>query len=353
MRSGEARPAVTSPVPRAVWASLVRSDPGAVVTQSLAWRDAVFADGRYQDVSRLYEFASGEQVAVPMAQPRRLPSWATAAASWPRPWGVGGPICQDGRIGAAEAAAVLTDLARQGTLAADIQLRPGADDIWLSEVRQFQVEEHGSHVLDLDGGFSQIWDRSFRGTARTAIRKAERSGLDVEVDRSGQLLPVFWDLYEKSIQRWSAAQHEPLWLTRWRTVRATPPGMLATVARQFGADFGIWVARSAGVPVAAIIVLRSGAYAKYWRGAMDKELATRVRANEFLHRLAIEEACRDGYRFYDMGPSRPGSPLAGFKEKLGATQWLSYSLHAERLPVRPVARWSRDTVKRMIRFRDV
>jgi hypothetical protein len=353
VRSGEALPAVTSPVPRAVWASLVRSDPGAVVTQSLAWRDAVFADGRYQDVSRLYEFASGEQVAVPMAQSRRLPSWATVAASWPRPWGVGGPICQDGRIGAAEAAAVLADLARQGTLVADIQLRPGADDTWLSEACQFQVEEHGSHVLDLGGGFSQIWQRSFRGTARTAIRKAERSGLDVEVDRSGQLLPVFWDLYEKSIQRWSAAQHEPLWLTRWRTVRATPPGMLATVARQFGANFGIWVARSAGVPVAAIIVLRSGAYAKYWRGAMDKELATQVRANEFLHRLAIEEACRDGYRFYDMGPSRPGSPLADFKEKLGATQLLCYTLHAERLPVRPVAHWARDTVKRMIRFRDV
>jgi hypothetical protein len=117
---------------------------------------------------------------------------------------------------------------------------------------------------------------------------------------------VFWDLYEKSIQRWSAVQHEPLWLTRWRTVRATPPGMLATVARQFGANFGIWVARSAGVPVAAIIVLRSGAYAKYWRGAMDKELATRVRANEFLHRLAIEEASGMAIVFMTWAPRGQG-----------------------------------------------
>jgi hypothetical protein len=43
----------------------------------------------------------------------------------------------------------------------------------------------------------------FRGTARTAVRKAERSGLDIEVDRSGRLLPVFCDLYEKCIQRWA------------------------------------------------------------------------------------------------------------------------------------------------------
>jgi hypothetical protein len=47
------RPVVTSPVPREVWDSLLRSDPGAVVTQSLAWRDAVFNDGRYRDVIRL------------------------------------------------------------------------------------------------------------------------------------------------------------------------------------------------------------------------------------------------------------------------------------------------------------
>jgi hypothetical protein len=352
MRSGQPGPTVTSPVPRGVWASLVRSDPEAVVSQSLAWRDAVFADGRYRDVSRLYEFASGEQVAVPMACPRWLPSWAAVAASWPTEWGVGGPICRDGRIGAAQAAAVLGDLARQGTMAAEIQLRPGAADAWLSEARQFQAEEVTSHVLDLTDGFSQVWERSFRGTARTAVRKAERSGLDVELDRSGRLLPVFLELYEKSIQRWSAGQHEPLWLTRWRTVRVTPPRMLETVARQFGADFGLWVARSAGEPVAAIIVLRAGAHAKYLRGAMDKELANRVRANEFLHRLAIEEACKDGCRFYDMGRSRPGSSLAAFKEKLGATQRFSYALRAERIPVSAGTRFSRDIIKRLIRFQD-
>lgn len=353
MSLGGRLPAVTSPVPRPVWESLVHSDPDALVTQSLAWRDAVFADGRYQDVSRLYEFASGEQVAVPLARPRWLPPWAAMAASWPRDWGVGGPICADGSISTAQAAAVLADLAPHRTRAVEVQLRQGADRAWLSEARHFQVEEGACHVLDLAGGFSGIWQHSFRGTARTAIRKAERSGLDVEVDRSGRLIPVFWNLYERSIQRWSTTQHEPLWLTRWRTVRSTPPRMLSAVARQFGADFAIWVARSAGVPVAAIIVLRSGAYTKYWRGAMDKDLATPVRANEFLHRLAIEEACQDGFRFYDMGRSRPGSPLAGFKEKLGATPRSFHTLHAERLPVRPVARFSRDTVKRVIRFQDV
>jgi hypothetical protein len=324
-----------------------------VVTQSLAWRDAVFADGRYQDISRLYEFPSGRQVVLPLAR-RRPPPYGAMAASWPREWGVGGPITPGGQVSPEEAAAVLADVAAQrGTLVSEIQLRYGAGEAWLSEARQFDVQEHGSHVLDLAGGFSHVWTHMFKGSARTAVRKAERSGLDVEVDRSGRLLPAFCDLYEKSIQRWAAMQHEPLWLTRWRTIRATPPRMLAAVSEHLGKGCSIWVARSNGADVAAIIVLRSGTQAKYWRGAMDKDLATPVRANEFLHSRAIEEACRDGCRWYEMGQSRPESPLAAFKEKFGAAMQPGHTLRAERVPLDAVGRMSRNTVKRMIRFRDI
>ncbi len=347
------RPAVTSPVPRDVWDSLLRSDPGAVVTQSLAWRDAVFADGRYRDVSRLYEFASGRRIALPLARRRRASRWTAVTASWPHAWGVCGPICQDGQVSAAEAAAVLADLAGRGIVAAEIQLPESASTAWLGAARGYRVSERGSHVLDLAGGFSEVWSHRFRGTARTAVRKAERSGLEVEVDRSGQALQVFSDLYERSIHRWAAMQHEPVALTRWRTIRATPPRMLAAVSQQFGKDCEIWVARAKGVPVAASIVLRSGPNAKYWRGAMDKDLATPVRANEYLHSRAIEEACRDGYLSYEMGRTRPGSPLAAFKEKLGATLQPGYMLRTERLPLDAARGLARNAVKSLIGFRDV
>ena len=351
MTFGDGKPAVTSPAPRAVWESLIASDADAVVSQSPAWRDAICAADRYQDVSRLYEFPSGRNVILPLARPRRWP-WSAVAGSWPRTWGVGGPISQDGRIDPAEAAVVLADASRGG-LGVKIHLRYNADGAWLSAARRFQVEDQSWYVLDLAGGFGDVWQHRFRGTARTAVRKAERSGIDIEVDRSGRLLRVFCDLYERSIQRWAGMQHEPVRLTRWRTIRETSPRMLASVASSFGRDCAIWVARSMGQPVAAIIVLRSGGYAKYWRGAMDKELAAPRRANELLHRLAIEEACRDGYRFYDMGFARPGSQLAEFKKKLGADLHTSHTLRAERLPLHALDRRSRDMVKRVIGFHDV
>jgi hypothetical protein len=350
---GTGRPAVTTPVPRDVWDSLLRSDPGAAVTQSLAWRDAVFADGRYRDVSRLYDFGSGRRIALPLARRRHATGWTATTASWPRAWGTGGPICAGGQVSAAEAAAVLSDLAGRGTVAAELRLPEGAAGAWLAAARGYRVEQRGIHVLDLAGGFGEVWSQRFRGTARTAVRKAERSGVEVEVDRSGRAMQVFFALYEKSIERWSAMQHEPVALTRWRTIRATPPGMLAAVAQYFGKGCEVWVARAHGVPIAAIVVLRSGSNAKYWRGAMDKELATPVRANEYLHSLAIEDACRDGCRRYEMGQTRPGSPLAAFKEKLGATLQSAYTLRTEHLPLDAARRASRDAVKWLIGFRDV
>ena len=354
MRSGNGRFSVTSPVPRAVWESLLRSDRNALVSQSLAWRDAVFASGRYEDVSRLYEFPSGRQVVVPLARHRPRPRWAAVAASWPRGWEVGGPISEGGRVSPAEAAAVLADVAGRGMLTAGIRLRHDADAAWLSEARQFRVVERGCCVLDLAGGFGEVWQHRFRGTARRAVRKAERSGLDIEVDRSGRLLGVFYDLYQQSMPRWTALRHEPLWLTRWRMASVNPasPDRLALVAGNFGEGCATWVARSQGRPVAAIIVLRSGAYAKYWRGAMDKEAATPVRANDLLHRLAIEEACRDGYRFYDMGFAQPGSSLAGFKEKLGTTLHFTHTLLAERIPLEAARQRSEGLIKKMIGARD-
>lgn len=97
------------------------------------------------------------------------------------------------------------------------------------------------------------------------------------------------------------------------------PRQLALVARHFGKDCSTWVARSKGQPVAAIIVLSAGSYAKGWRRTMDKKLAAPVQANELLDRLSIEGACRAGYRFFDLGAAEPGTALAAAKEKLGAT----------------------------------
>ncbi len=113
----------------------------------------------------------------------------------------------------------------------------------------------------------------------------------------------------------------------------------------------IWVAWHNGQPAAAILVLQ-GSNASYIRGMMDKELAGPTRANYLLHRLAIEEACEAGCRYYDMGESGSSTSLAQFKTRFGARPCPYAEYHIERLPITSLHRHARGAIKRMIGFRD-
>jgi hypothetical protein len=97
------------------------------------------------------------------------------------------------------------------------------------------------------------------------------------------------------------------------------------------------VAREGERPVAAIVVLRHGSSAAYWRGAMDEPRAGPTRANYLLHRLAIEEACLDGARYYHMGETGTSETLAQFKTRFGAEPYSYYEYRIERLPLTRLA----------------
>jgi hypothetical protein len=343
---------VTSPAPRNVWQDLADRDEQALVTQTPTWLDSICATWPFEDASRLYQFDTGLQIVVPMARRRGWPARRIAEESWPR-WGMCGAVVPDGVPDASQARLVFQDLARRPALRVSIRFGPEAAPVWSTAVPGgFATLDCPTQVLDLEGGFRTVWDRRFHTRVRRAVVRAEKSAVEVEVDRTGRLVPAFQRLYEESIERWAEQQHEPLAFARWRRMREDPPRALEAVAERFGESCAVWMASCDGQPAAAIVVLRHGVHAKYWRGAMDKKLAHPVRANHLLHRLAIEDACDAGCRTYHMGDSRPGSSLAEFKESFGARCLDSPAYYRERLPLTAADRRLRSVVKRLIRFQD-
>ncbi|HEY3258857.1 MAG TPA: GNAT family N-acetyltransferase, partial [Pseudonocardiaceae bacterium] len=163
--------------------------------------------------------------------------------------------------------------------------------------------------------------RRFSSKVRNRTRKALRTGVEVERDDTGRLLPEVHRLYHQSVPRWAAQDRLAAPLAGYARLRARlrePAAKYAAVGAHLGHRCVVWLARVDGRPAATIVVLYQGATANYWRGAMDKPLAGPVAANDLLHRLAIEEACRRGCRRYSMGETAPGSSLARFKESFGA-----------------------------------
>ncbi len=213
-----------------------------------------------------------------------------------------------------------------------------------------------AHILDLAGGAEVVW-KGFSDSRRRAVRKAERAAVEVECDTTGRLLPEFFDLYARSERRWAQQQHEPVWLARLRTRFRDTVGKWQQISRHLDGGCRQWVARHDGRAVASIIVL-FGVNAHYTRGAMDKELAGPVRANDLLMWHAIQAACAIGAGSFHLGESGSSASLSDYKERFGARAFDYPELRLERLPITrldtrcPVGGQARDRIPRRMTASD-
>jgi lipid II:glycine glycyltransferase (peptidoglycan interpeptide bridge formation enzyme) len=213
-------------------------------------------------------------------------------------------------------------------------------------LRKATVITHRAYIVDLEGGIDAVWKR-FSENARRCVRKAEKQSLEVECDTSGRLLGVFNQLLLLSTERWARQMRHPAWILRSHEKRHNPDERWKQIAERAPGTAVFWLARHHGQPVAAIVVLR-GPNDRYARGAMNKELAGPTRANFLLHWLAIQDACRRGLRWYQMGEGVPGSQLARFKENFGARPYDMPELRWEALPITRLDSTARTAAKRLI-----
>ena len=319
-------------VPAEAWDAIVASSDEALAFHRRAWVDAATALEGGENISRVYEW-EGRRVLVPLIRAGGLLGSAGVAASLPYGWGFGG-ILTEGCVTPSDVRKAVDDLSTVGLTRLSLRPNPLAAQAWASAVpgRTASVART-AHVLRLDGGFERVWADRFTGTARTNVRRAEKSGLTVEVSRTDQAIEAFYQLYEISWSRWGG-QRRYASATRWLTDRRRERiEKFTAAARALGDDFSIWLARLGDVPVAAIVVLSQPGAASYWRGAMDEAQAGPTRANYLLHKQAIEAACESGARVYHMGDTGTSTSLAQFKTRFGAQAVEYREYHLERLPI--------------------
>ena len=342
---------VTTPAPREIWQELFFSDPEAVPYQAVAWCDCIGALEGFEDASRLYEFSGGQRLVMPMVRRKFLPGFFSVQASPPHGWGMGG-FLSAGEVRPEEVAAIFADLAGMDAMRASIRPNPRTAALWAAAAPSNVLSiPRVAHVLDLEGGFGKVWTKRFKKRTRSRVRKAERSGIEVECDTSGKLIPDFYDLLLQSFDRWAGQQHEPRLLTHFRGKRRDPVQKFKLIAEKLGDACRVWVARLNGQPVAASIVLQYG-NVNDARNVMNKELAAPVFANDLLLSMSIEDACRSGCRYYHLGESGASTGLAHYKERFGARPYPYAEYVLERIPITQVDGWLRGLAKRVIGFKD-
>ena len=334
---------------RAHWEAVWRSDPDALPTQQPRWMDALCSGGSWIDATRSYRAADGRCIVVPLARRRGAGSHGVEA-SMPAHWGFGG-IVAEGGVTPDDLRIALDDLTARAVLRQSIRPNPRHGRLYraAAPARALQIPRR-AHVLDLSGGVDVVW-KGFSESRRRAVRKAERSGVEIEHDTSGRLLAEFFELYACSEARWAAQQHEPAALARFRTRFRDTLAKWQRIARHLDGGCHQWVARHAGHAVASIIVL-SGVNAHYTRGAMDKARAGPLRANDLLMWHAIRAACGSGAGAFHLGESGGSASLAHYKERFGAQPVDYPELRLERLPITRADHLARTVVKRAIGFHE-
>jgi hypothetical protein len=326
---------------REAWCRVLPADPNAVISQTPAWLDCICAASHYEDATRAYEASDGRRLILPLARTGVLGVRASVVGSMPWGWGTGGVVSAGGVLSAQDAAAIAADLSRRHALRIAVRPGPACEHAWATGVPEAVARtRHMVQTVDLAGGFEHVWKR-FSGSVRRACAKAERSNLDVEWDDKGRLVGVFDSLYRKSVARWADNRLGGVRVAQWRARLREPRRKYEIVAERMGPACRIWVAWRSGEPAAAILVLAHGDHSTYWRGAMDREVEAGTRANDLLHRLAIEDACRAGRRYYHMGESAPSSSLARFKRGFGAPEHHYTGYRFERLPLTAASRYLR------------
>lgn len=306
---------------RPAWRELVAQHPGVALSKMPEWVDCVCDCDRFVDASLLLRGGDGRRFVLPRVAALKVPG---LFASPPNNWNLGadasGFLAEGDEPETEQLRALVREVRRRSGMRTRIVV--GRDDAraWRAAVPGgVYTDPRTSQVLDLDDGFDEVWSAEFSGKVRSNSRKAERRGVSVESDSTGRLLPEFYELFGKSVDRWARDRGYPVPLMRLRFARSHPRRKFTTLARVLGERCTVWLARREGEPIAAIIVLSAGDWVTYWRGAMDKQLCRGTGANELLHRHAIEAACAQGRRGYDFGLSNTDE-LRRFKASFGARQ---------------------------------
>lgn len=340
---------VTTPVPRNEWDRLHAADARAVAEHSPRWIDAIESVTTWRDASRWYEFDDGRRFVLPLLRRAGIAGAGGWYASPPAAWGFGGLVGPDLDRDAVDA--VVRDLRAMGALRISIRPDPTTAELWkgvegpgITRVPRF------AHVISLEDGLEAVEARYNKSTRR-GIRKAEKAGVEVEVDHTGALLPLHYELYLSAVETWSERQREPLALARWRAIRRDPLEKLQAMAEHLGKDFCQFVAYVDGRAVASSILL-TGPAAHDTRAAMIKDLAGPVRANDLLQARSIRHAIETGCTSYHLGESGTSASLAAFKERWGAVGHEYAEIRIERLPVTRADAAARGAVKRLIGFKD-
>jgi len=294
------------------WEAFVASHPDALVYHHPAWLQVLEREYGRRPLGLACEDAEGRLVGVlALLHTRGLPLGGGGSrtgrrlSSLPRT-PVAGPLAADPTAAAALVrAAVERVRAEPGTR---LELKPWAADLDGVVDGLARAAWRSTFVMHLPESPEELRFGTSRNHARIkwAVGKAARLGIRVRCAETEADLRAWYGLYLETM-RLHVVPPRPyrFFKAAWDLLR--PRGLLRLL-----------IAEAAGRPLAGSIFLMSGRTVWYaFNGSRREDLG--LRPNDLIQWQALHDACRAGYRYYDLGEVADcHAGLAEFKSKWGA-----------------------------------
>jgi len=210
-----------------------------------------------------------------------------------------GPLVDDG-VPQADLVAALVRACRSKRIAS-LSLASDWLDPTVMRAHGFAVDESVTNVCALAQDEAAAW-AAMKGTCRTRIRKAEKSGLEAEITDDVAIADDFYRHFTRVLHH---KGRRPLYgIERPRSLMAC----LAPAERLFSVRI-----RHRGEVIGAAFYPHDDRAMYYWDGASDPD-RLELCPNELLHWTAMKEAIRRGIPLFDIG----GGPVPSrFTRKFG------------------------------------
>jgi CelD/BcsL family acetyltransferase involved in cellulose biosynthesis len=285
-----------SPDSRDDWRAFVGSHAASTAYHTLAWKRAVEQsigyDSRYQFV---YDDSEEIQAVVPTFETPE-----TLGRSLTNPFcEYGYPLVADRERSSAVLATLSTVPRGRGALILKDAHRSGVQGY--HENGYAGVETGVTYELSTAYSFDFLWENSFNNDARSNVRTARDGGVEVREESD---IASYYDLYLQTMARLGSPPF--------------PRSFFGALADQFGDSFRMFLAEMDGRDIGGLLCLDHDGVRHVFSNASDPDALDR-RPNERLYAAAIESACEGSLSRVDFGRTEPGSELAAFKAKFGAS----------------------------------
>jgi hypothetical protein len=296
------------------WESLLRSIPHGLIYHHPAWVEVLEEAYGYQPINLGCEDANGQLRGVlPLLKMRGLFS-GRRISSLPRT-PVAGPLAFDAQAMTILVGAAVEQVRDMDSAGLQIKMLTNELDGLVDGV--VGAPWRATYVLELPERLESLRFGNARnhGQIKRAVNKAAKLGIQVYPAETEHELHAWYELYLDTM-RWVVVPPRPyhFFEVAWRRLR--PPGMLRLLLARHhqGGKSRI---------VGGLLLLMFGQTVFYAFSGWRREDQA-LRPNNALHWHAIQDACMEGFRYYDFGEVPNNNPgLTEFKSKWGAEQkWL-------------------------------